>query len=107
MGRAVGLDFATTTSDIRGTVTDGSVSLANFNNGNDISRTIKSVIYFSHRDKKHRDSTAPFIGAEAIEQYLEAEIKGRLLQSVKSYLPSRLFSQTQIFGRNYSLEELI
>jgi hypothetical chaperone protein len=107
MGRAVGLDFGTTNSAIGVTLADGTVSLARFKNGNDVSRTIKSVIYFSNRDKKHRDSTAPFIGAEAIEQYLEAEIKGRLLQSVKSYLPSRLFSQTQIFGRNYSLEELI
>jgi hypothetical chaperone protein len=107
MGRAVGLDFGTTNSAIGVTLADGSVSLASFKNGNADSRTIKSVIYFSHRDKKHRDSTAPIIGEPAIEQYLEAEIKGRLLQSVKSYLPSRLFSQTQIFGRNYSLEELI
>ncbi len=43
----------------------------------------------------------------AIEHYLEAEQKGRLIQSLKSYLTSRTLTSTEVFGRRYSVEELI
>jgi hypothetical chaperone protein len=46
-------------------------------------------------------------GPEAISSYLDADTKGRLILSVKSYLASRLFTSTQINGRYYTLEELI
>ena len=46
-------------------------------------------------------------GPDAIQSYLNAKTAGRLVQSTKSYLASRLFTQTQIFGETYSLEELI
>src|SRR6266446_4191789 len=107
MGRAVGLDFGTTNSAIGVTLANGSVALARFESGGEISSTIMSLLYFSHQDKEKRSSVKPYIGREAIEQYLESEVKGRLVQSVKSYLTSRQFTQTQIYGRNYSLEELI
>jgi hypothetical chaperone protein len=35
-------------------------------------------------------------GPEAISSYLDADIKGRLILSIKSYLASRLFTSTQI-----------
>ena len=46
-------------------------------------------------------------GPKAIERYVDAEYKGRLLQSLKSYLPSRTFTGTSIFGRHQTLEWLI
>src|SRR6185295_7867782 len=46
-------------------------------------------------------------GPEAIEEYLEADTKGRLIVSIKSYLASRSFTTTNINGRNYTLEDLI
>ena len=46
-------------------------------------------------------------GPAAINSYLNAESPGRLIQSAKSYLASRLFRKTQIFGATYTLEELI
>ncbi len=46
-------------------------------------------------------------GPAAIERYLEAEEKGRLIQSLKSHLSSRSLTGTEIFGRRYKLEELI
>jgi hypothetical chaperone protein len=38
---------------------------------------------------------------------LDADTKGRLILSVKSYLASELFTTTSINGRNYTLEDLI
>jgi hypothetical chaperone protein len=46
-------------------------------------------------------------GPDAIQSYLNAKAPGRLIQSMKSYLASRLFHQTQILGATYTLEELI
>ena len=46
-------------------------------------------------------------GPDAIHSYLNAKTPGRLIQSTKSYLASRLFNHTQIFSETYSLEELI
>ncbi len=39
--------------------------------------------------------------------YLEAEEKGRLVQSLKSYLPNRTLTGTEVFGRRYMLEDLV
>jgi hypothetical chaperone protein len=48
-----------------------------------------------------------FTGPRAIEHYLHAEAPGRLIQSLKSYLPSRSLTGTEVFGRRYTLEDLI
>ncbi len=46
-------------------------------------------------------------GPAAIERYLEADEKGRLIQSLKSHLSSRTLTGTEVFGRRYTLEELV
>jgi len=48
-----------------------------------------------------------FSGPGAIERYLDAEEKGRLIQSLKSHLSSRALTGTEIFGRRHRLEELV
>lgn len=70
--------------------------------------SFRSVIYLEQRKTKAgpRKSLA-LTGPQAIEGYLEAEEKGRLIQSLKSHLPSRTLTGTAIFGRNYRVEELI
>lgn len=107
MAKAVGLDFGTTNSAIGIPMVDGSISLAKFHDGDYLTSTFKSILYFSSVKKGERGMLIPTTGPDAIAQYFEAEIKGRLIQSVKSYLPSRLFTHTQIFNRSFTLEELI
>jgi hypothetical chaperone protein len=46
-------------------------------------------------------------GPQAIRGYLRADPKGRFMQSIKSFLASRLFERTHVFTRMYTLEELI
>ena len=46
-------------------------------------------------------------GPEGIEHYLSADVKGRLIQSLKSFLSSRTLHGTEVFGRRYTLEDLI
>ena len=51
--------------------------------------------------------THAYTGPQAIEHYLQAEEKGRWVQSLKSHLSSRTLTGTEVFGRRYKLEELI
>ena len=51
--------------------------------------------------------THALTGPAAIERYLQAEEKGRLIQSLKSHLSSRSLTGTEVFGRRYKLEDLI
>ena len=46
-------------------------------------------------------------GPAAIEHYLAAENKGRLIQSLKSYLSDRSLTGTAVFGRHYTVEDLV
>jgi hypothetical chaperone protein len=46
-------------------------------------------------------------GPSGIEHYLSADVKGRLIQSLKTFLSSRTLHGTEIFGRRYTLEDLI
>ena len=48
-----------------------------------------------------------FYGAQAVEQYLEHEMEGRLFRSFKSHLPNRNYLGTFVDDRVLSLENLI
>lgn len=100
---AVGLDFGTTNSGI-GVADDGGVRLAKFGRG---SETYRSVLFF-HPDARDRYGKYEAVGGPlAIEKYLEAEGKGRLVQSLKSYVADRGFQATSIFSRTHSIVDLM
>lgn len=103
MARAIGLDFGTTNSALALAKPDGAVQLAQFSGD----ATFRSLLYFDEQEASGNAERCVVAGPEAIQSYLNAKTPGRLIQSMKSYLASRLFSQTQIFGENYVLEELI
>jgi hypothetical chaperone protein len=65
------------------------------------------VLYLEQVKHGGRTQIKGFTGPAAIEHYLEAEHKGRLIQSLKSYLTSRTLTGTEVFGRRYTIEELI
>jgi len=97
MTKAIGLDFGTTNSALALARRDRTVRLADFGG----SSTFRSILFFDL--EFHRIVAGP----QAIQSYLSATQPGRLIQSMKSFLTSRLFSRTQIAGHTYSLEELI
>ena len=103
MSKAFGLDFGTTNSALAQANADRTVQLAEFSGGT----TFRSILYFDEDDAARTHRLRVVAGPDAIQSYLNAKTAGRLVQSTKSYLASRLFTQTQIFGETYSLEELI
>jgi hypothetical chaperone protein len=107
----VGIDFGTTNSSVALQLPDGSVRLAEFPTAIGPTRSSRSVLYLQ-RKVESRKPAAVWSGPEAIERYLskdtlDEEVQGRLIQSLKSYLSSRNFTGTEIFGRNYRVEDLV
>jgi hypothetical chaperone protein len=104
--RNVGLDFGTTNSAIGVAEADG-VKLARFAHAHGFADTFRSILYF-HPDARDKYGKYEAVGGpRAIDRYLEAEGKGRLIQSLKSYLADRGFQATSIFTRTHSLIDLL
>lgn len=103
MSKAIGLDFGTTNSALALATSNGAIQLAQFSG----ETTFRSILYFDEHDGARTSKLRVVAGPEAIHSYLAAKTPGRLIQSMKSYLASRLFNQTQILGETYALEELI
>jgi len=64
----------------------------------------RSLLYLEKPDKRTLQS---WTGPEGIEHYLAADPKGRLIQSLKSFLTSRTLKSTDVFGRRRTFEDLI
>lgn len=104
--RSVGLDFGTTNSAI-GVMEDGKVRLAKYAHAAGLTETFRSILYFHPDARDANGRYRPVAGPRAIDRYLESEGKGRLVQSLKSYVADRSFQATSIFGRTHSLVDLL
>ena len=102
-----GLDFGTTNSSVALATREGIVQLAQFQQAAGSTESFRSLLYLEkHRDGP-RSTIASYSGPEGIERYLQADEKGRLMQSLKSFLASRNLQTTEVFGRRFALESLI
>jgi hypothetical chaperone protein len=110
MERFVGLDFGTTNSSLavlsRG---DSTPALARFDDARGgHTTTFRSVLYFEEDVINGRAGLRSLAGPEAIARYLTRPTGNtRLIQSLKSYLASSLFTSTSVFGRPHTLEDLV
>jgi hypothetical chaperone protein len=105
--RSVGLDLGTTNSALAVAGDDAQVTLARFLHKGGVSDTFRSILYFHPDAADERRAITSVAGTVAIDRYLEADGTGRLIQSLKSYLADRAFDSTNVFGRTYSLVELL
>lgn len=104
---AIGIDFGTTNSSVA-RVNGAGVELASFTFRGVPTESYRSVLYFEQiKSASGAKRTHGLTGPPAIEHYLNADEKGRLIQSLKSHLSSRMLTGTEIFGRRHKLEEVI
>ena len=103
---SVGLDFGTTNSAIA-TVAGSQPTLAEFASAGGHTHTFPSILYFERRRDANVTRLTSAAGQKALDHYLEAEEKGRLIQSLKAYLADRRFDGTAVFSQHYSLEDMI
>lgn len=61
---------------------------------------LRTLLYFPHSD-------LCYYGADAIRQYLEHEMEGRLFRSFKTHLPNRSYLGTMLEDRVLTLENMV
>ncbi len=107
--QAIGLDFGTTNSAIAVAQRGKGAILTGFQDGDHVTTSFRSILYFpeAERGTPRTKQTTAIAGPAAINEYLRADSKGRLILSIKSYLASHLFTSTSIYGRSYGLEDLV
>lgn len=81
--------------------------MARFPQRDGITESFRSLLYLERMREAGRITIKSWSGPSGIEHYLGAEDKGRLIQSLKSFLSSRSLKTTEIFGRHFKLEDLI
>jgi hypothetical chaperone protein len=97
MRKGIGLDFGTTNSSVVLAREDRGIEPVRFKASSGTTETYRSVLYFEPR--------SPGVGGPmAIERYLAADEKGRLIQSLKSFLAARKFTGTSVFPAAYRPE---
>ena len=95
------------TAPSRGRTNRDAVQLVQFPAADGLVAAYRSLLYLEQTKTKTRSQLHSWSGPEGIERYLAAEPKGRLIQSLKSYLSSRTLTGTEVFGRRQLLEDLI
>jgi len=103
----IGIDFGTTNSSIALATPEGAVELVAFPTAAASIESFRSILYLEQHKHAGRTQIKSYTGPSGIEHYLQAEHKGRLIQSLKSYLTSRTLTGTEVFGRRYTIEDLI
>lgn len=107
-GMGFGLDFGTTNSSLAvARAGENEVHLASFASPGGLTESFRSLLYLERIREAGRSTIKSWSGPEGIEKYLHSEDKGRLIQSLKSFLASRSLLTTEIFGRRFRLEELV
>ena len=104
---AIGIDFGTTNSSIAFAERSDEVQLAKFPYLGGLTDAYRSLLYLQQVREGGVNTLKSWTGPEGIEHYLSTDVKGRLIQSLKSFLSSRTLHGTEVFGRRYSLEDLI
>jgi len=99
---SVGIDFGTTNSVVAIAFPQGKVAVAQHEPGRS-SGNFRSILCFV----KAPGGTAVKAGPEAMAAYMEYGSDCRLIQSVKSMAANANFTGTLIFGRRYTIEDLI
>jgi len=105
--QSIGIDFGTTNSSVAFAKSQREVELAQFSHIGELTDAYRSLLYLERVKEGSVNSLKSWSGPEGIERYLSADPKGRLMQSLKSFLSSRSLLSTEVFGRRYRLEELI
>ena len=103
MAGVIGVDFGTTNSVVSVLRPDGGVETARLADP-DVFRTVLS---FWIEERRGSTALRHAAGPAAVEAYLEEPLDSRLIMSMKTYLAQRSFTQTRIFGRPFTLEQLV
>ncbi len=99
MQTVFGIDFGTTNSALS-IYKNGSVEVIAVEDNDQSGELMRSVLYFNEENEI-------YAGQEAIRQYVGDGAAGRFMQSIKTFLPNTSFDSTEIFGKRYTIDDLV
>lgn len=94
------IDFGTSNSLLAGVDASGTSAPIALDPSASDPAVFRSILYFSEESEWS-------FGAKALPAYVAAGMRGRLLRSIKRFLPMRSFIQTTLGRRSVKLEELV
>jgi hypothetical chaperone protein len=94
-----GIDFGTTNSALS-VYKNGAVEVVAVDGNGRAGELMRSVLYFNEENEI-------YAGQEAIHQYVSDGAAGRFMQSIKTFLPNTSFDSTEIFGKRYTIDDLV
>lgn len=99
----VGIDFGTTNSVLAFAYADGRVESRVWPSHDGPTSTFRTALTFWRDGRAVRHVAGP----AAVERAISPEGEQRFVQSLKTHLASRAFSETRLYGRRFTIEELI
>ena len=99
----VGIDFGTTNSVVAFAHADGAVATLSWPTVGGQTNLFRTVLAFWREDGSVRHAAGP----KALAQAEDPSGEGRFVQSLKTHLASRAFSDTRLFGRRFTVEDLV
>ena len=105
--RAVGIDFGTTNSAVAVVEDDGNVRSLSWPSAAGPVGVFRTALAFWSEGRAPRAVIRTAGGPQAIEQALSGSGHGRFIQSIKTYLGSRAFSETRLYGKRFTIEDLV
>ena len=94
-----GIDFGTTNSALS-VYRNGAVEIVAVDGTGRSEDLMRSVLYFSEENEI-------YAGSDAIRHYVDDGAAGRFMQSIKTFLPNTSFVSTELFGKRYTIDDLV
>jgi hypothetical chaperone protein len=104
---AIGVDFGTSNTVIAVVDQEGRSAVLPVQTRAGAGSALPSMLCFRPNDRDRHGRPVSSAGADAMADYLARTGPARLVQSMKSFLGSRTFTDTRMFSQVYTLEDLI
>ncbi|KLN62143.1 hypothetical protein WH96_00980 [Kiloniella spongiae] len=104
---SIGIDFGTTNTVIALADPKGVVKSVKFKHDDILHDVYRSLLCYEKHSPAKNSRVDVAGGPWALEQYLTARGEVRFLQSFKSHIASKLFQETQIFSKRYTLQDIM
>ena len=105
--QAIGIDFGTTNSAVAVVEDDGSVRSLSWPSSEGSVGVFRTALAFWSEGRIPRATLHSAGGPQALDRALKGDGHGRFVQSIKTYLGSRGFTETRLFAKRFTIEDLI
>jgi hypothetical chaperone protein len=107
MTQALGIDFGTTNSTVAIAEADGRVRSVSWPSAAGPTEVFRTALTFWSEGRPPRAKLHHVGGPAALDRALRADGHQRFVQSIKTYVATPSFSETRLFGRKFTIEQLI